>query len=63
MKNLTEQSIVQLAQFYNPSLQGEEVFTSFMTRVEQSLRLREDIHVLHAFASIFCERAEDRMTA
>jgi hypothetical protein len=59
MKNLTEQSIVQLAQFYNPSLQGEEVFTSFMTRVEQSLRLREDIQVLHAFASMFCEKAED----
>lgn len=59
LKNLTEQSIVQLAQYYNPSLQGEEVFASFMTRVEQSLRLREDIHVLHAFASAFCEKAAD----
>ena len=59
LKNLTEQSIVQLAQYYNPSLQGEEVFASFMTRVEQSLRLREDIHVLHAFASAFCEKEAD----
>ena len=56
LKNLTEQSVVQLAQYYNPSLRGEEVFASFMTRVEQSLRLREDSHVLHSFASLFCTK-------
>ncbi|NJD56894.1 MAG: hypothetical protein FIA94_10885 [Nitrospirae bacterium] len=60
LKNLTEQTIVQLAQYYNPALQGEEVFASFMTRVEQSLRLREDIHGLLAFASRFCDSHDDQ---
>ncbi len=59
LKNLTEQSVVQLAQHHNPALRGEEVFASFMTRVEQSLRLREDIHVLHAFAAMFCARSDN----
>jgi len=58
LKNLTEQSVVQLARYYNPALRGEEIFASFTTRVEQSLRLREDIHALHSFITMFCARSD-----
>jgi len=54
VKNLIEQSIVQLTQFYTPDIKGEEVFSSFTAKFEQSLRLRQDIHVLHALVSMFC---------
>jgi len=52
LKNLTEQSIVQLTHFFNPGIKGEEIFSSFVTRVQQSIRLREDIFVFHKFISI-----------
>ncbi|NCO83650.1 MAG: hypothetical protein COZ31_09275 [Nitrospirae bacterium CG_4_10_14_3_um_filter_44_29] len=49
LKNLTEQSIIQIANFYKPGLKGEDIFPSFTTRIEQSLKLREDICALHKF--------------
>ena len=49
LKNLTEQSIVQLAQFFKPEIQGKNIFDSFTTRLCQSMKLREDIFVLHRF--------------
>ncbi len=52
LKNLAEQSIVQIAQHYEPGLPGEEIFVSFTTRVEQSLRLREDVVALHRFLTL-----------
>ena len=52
LKNLTEQSVVQLTQFFKPDIKGEEIFSSFLTKVQQSLRLREDIVVLHRFLLI-----------
>ena len=52
LKNLTEQSIVQLTHFFSPGIKGEEIFSSFVTRVQQSIRLREDIFVFHKFISI-----------
>ena len=58
LKNLTEQTVVQLAQFHDPAIQGEKIFVSFTTKVEQSLRLREDIHVLHIIAARFCASAD-----
>jgi hypothetical protein len=57
LKNLTEQSIVQLAQFFKPDVQGENIFKSFTTRFWQSLKLREDIFVLHRFLTLFEENA------
>ncbi len=59
LKNLTEQSVVQLTQHFDPAISGAEVFASFMNKVEQSFRLREDIHVLHAFVALFCSKAND----
>ncbi len=55
LKNLTEQSIVQLAQFFKPEIYGENIFRSFTTRIWQSLKLREDIFVLHRFLTLFEE--------
>lgn len=46
LKNLTEQSIIQIAQFWQPEINGEVIFDSFLTRLEQSLKLREDIFLL-----------------
>ena len=47
IKNLAEQSIIQIANFYKRGLKGEDIFQSFTTRLEQSLKLREDIFILH----------------
>ncbi len=58
LKNLIEQSVIQLAQFWRPELKGEDIFRSFLTRLEQSLRLREDIYVLWKFLEEL-ERAKD----
>jgi hypothetical protein len=57
LKNLTEQSILQLTQYYKPEITGEEIFSSFMTRLQQSLRLREDVFVLHKFISLLERKA------
>lgn len=59
MKNLTEQSIVQLAQHFRPDIKGEEIFSSFVTKVQQSIRLREDIVVLHMFIEMIEEKANN----
>ncbi|MEW6109123.1 MAG: hypothetical protein AB1632_08195 [Nitrospirota bacterium] len=57
LKNLTEHSIVQLSQFFKPEIKGEQIFDSFVTKLEQSLRLREDIFVLHKFITILESKA------
>lgn len=57
LKNLTEQSIIQIAQFYRPDLKGEDIFKSFLTKLEQSMKLREDIFILHKFLILFKENA------
>ncbi len=49
LNNLTEQSIIQIANFYKPGLKGEDIFANFTTKLEQSLKLREDIFALHKF--------------
>ncbi|MGC2063006.1 MAG: hypothetical protein WA610_08505 [Thermodesulfovibrionales bacterium] len=57
LKNLTEQSIVQLADYFKPGARGEELFVSYLTKVQQSMRLREDIVVLHRFVVLIETRA------
>jgi len=58
LKTLFEQSIVQLTQFFKPGVQGENIFESFTTRHWQSLKLREDIFVLHRFLILLEEKAD-----
>lgn len=62
LKNLTEHSIVFITQHYTPSARGEEIFMSFTTRLEQSLRLREDIVALHNFL-VMLESVSNRPSA
>ena len=64
LKNLVEHSIVQITQFYSSGIKGEEIFPSFMTKREQSLRLREDICALHKFITLLEKKAgvpQDRL--
>lgn len=42
LKNLSEQGIVQIVQFFNPDLKSTDIFQSFLTRIEKSERLRDD---------------------
>jgi hypothetical protein len=56
LKNMTEQTVVQLAQFFNPHTHGEDIFDSFTTKLEQSMKLREDIYVLQKFLAILEEQ-------
>jgi hypothetical protein len=57
LKNLIEHCVVQITQFYRPEIKGEDIFPSFMTRKEQSLRLREDITALHKFVALLEKKA------
>ncbi len=59
LQNLTEQSIVQLACHFSPGDDPEVLFPSFITRIEQSVKLRDDVSVLHRFIEIFEEVFED----
>ncbi len=52
LKNLSEQSIVQIVCFFDPAVKGEDIFDTFVTKREQSLRLREDIFILHRFLTL-----------
>jgi hypothetical protein len=47
LRNLVEQSIMQLVQAFNPSATGEDIFPDLGTRLQESLRLREDLVALH----------------
>jgi len=58
LKNLTEQGVVQLTGFFKPGIKGEALFSSFETRTQQSIRLREDITVLHRLLGLVESRAE-----
>lgn len=53
LKNLTEQTIIQLVHFWKPDLKNEEIFEMFTTKTAQSLKLREDISALHRLISLF----------
>ncbi|HWR58935.1 MAG TPA: hypothetical protein VN328_08620 [Thermodesulfovibrionales bacterium] len=55
LKNLTEQSTIQLVHFFAPDIKDGDIFETYIPRVEQSLRLREDILVLHRFLSLLEE--------
>ncbi|GAB4405636.1 MAG: hypothetical protein OHK0032_00220 [Thermodesulfovibrionales bacterium] len=57
LKNLSEQGIVQLVQFFDPDIKGREIFESFVTKLEQSLKLREDLYTLQRFLTLL-ENAE-----
>ncbi len=51
LNNFFQQSIVALANLIKPDIQGSDIFPDFVSRQEQSLRLREDIWILHQFVN------------
>ncbi|UCG79075.1 MAG: hypothetical protein JSV21_04405 [Nitrospirota bacterium] len=55
LKNLIEQSIVQIAEHLYPDIKGENIFATFITRLGQSMKLREDIYILHELLMLFEE--------
>lgn len=57
LKNLIEQSIVQLTQFFKPDITGKDIFASLITRFALSMQLREDIFVLHRFITLLEDKA------
>jgi len=55
LKNLIEQSIVQIAEHFDPSIKGENIFITFITKLGQSMKLREDLYILHKMLTMFEE--------
>lgn len=55
LKNLLEQCILQIAQKFKPDLRGEELFPAFITKKQASVKLREDIAVMHRIVSAILE--------
>jgi hypothetical protein len=47
MRNFLEQSVVLIVQTYEPTVKGRTIFSGFVSKVEQSVRLREDIWVMN----------------
>ena len=60
LKNLAEQSIVQIVYFFRPDVKGNEIFDAFVTKLEQSLRLREDVLILNRFLALMEEGPNER---
>ncbi len=52
LRNLSEQSIIQVVHHVSPDVRESDIFETFITKVEQSLRLREDILILNRFLYI-----------
>jgi hypothetical protein len=50
LTNVVEQGIMQLAQFFRPDISVEEIFPVFASRLQQSIRLREDLVALCCLA-------------
>lgn len=59
LKNSIEQTVVQIAQEFSPSISGEEIFPSFVTRLGQSLKLREDVFILSRIVDLLEEGIND----
>jgi hypothetical protein len=43
LTNMFQQIIVQLAQIFEPELEGKDLFRDYISRLEQSLKLRKDV--------------------
>jgi hypothetical protein len=58
LRDSFQQSVVGLAQLFNPELDGAQLFNTFRTRLEQSLALRRDLWTLLQLVRR-CERAPE----
>lgn len=57
LRNFYEQSIVLIVQTFETGVQGRQIFPGFVSKVEQSVRLREDIWVLNKL----CDYVEQKL--
>jgi hypothetical protein len=57
LKNLIEQSILQITHFFRPEIRGENVFQGFTAKKFQSMKLHEDMTVLHRFIALILAQA------
>lgn len=57
LRNFLEQSVILIVQTFEPAVNGRAVFPDFVSKIEQSVRLREDLWVL----SKLCDAAEQRL--
>ncbi len=55
IKNFIEQTAVQIIQLFNPGIRGEEIFPTFITKKQLSIKLREDVAVMHRLVSSVLE--------
>ncbi len=58
LRNFFEQAIVVVVQTFEPTVQGRTIFPDFVSKLEQSLRLREDLWVLNKV----CDATEQALT-
>ncbi len=63
LRNCFQQSIVSLAQLFEPELQGSKLFGFFQTRLDQSLSLRRELwKVLRAVRRVGEDRSEAKFS-
>lgn len=62
LRDCFQQSVVQLAQVFEPAVEGQQVFPDFTAKLEQSLRLRECLLLLIRAVHRF-QAARDEHTA
>lgn len=53
LNNFFQQSIVSISQIVKPEINGYDIFPDFVSRIEQSLRLREDIWIMYQLVTKF----------
>jgi hypothetical protein len=55
LRDAFQQSVVALAQVFDPDMKGDEIFPQFQTKLEQSLAIRQDIWRLLVYVRRFIE--------
>ncbi len=60
LKNLTEQTIIQMVKYWSPELRGEDIFDVFITKTAQSIKLREDVYVLSKLVAAVGKMRSDK---
>lgn len=59
LKDCFQQSVVQLAQVFESSIQGSDVFSDFTAKLDQSILLRDDLARLVCAVRVFSTRKDE----
>ncbi len=59
LKNFFQQNIVNILKVFKPDLDGKEVFKDFISRLEESMRLREDVYIFIKIVGLLIEKLEN----